>query len=285
MKNNILSIGSSTDEVFKHFCLVASWYGVSIELIDIPYEVMCNGNQIYQKIEDSFKNVKNIYIRFFENNFDKHNQMNIDKSIGLIIAQINYLKNVKIIHSINHNSTNFCKITHLESNRSICLKHNILVPDSMLSNHIPDLNRFIKKYVKVINKGNSNEKTTIQEISISNISKKITSPIFLQEYIIGTEIRVHLVDNLYVAEEIQTFALDYRLSQENKYQRHYLPKNVEMFCIELARKENLIFSGIDFRLIDNNYYFLEINSQPDYRGYDKRANFEITKNLIKYYSQ
>ncbi|MCD7930751.1 MAG: hypothetical protein LUH15_04940 [Tannerellaceae bacterium] len=65
-----------------------------------------------------------------------------------------------------------------------------------------------------------------------------------------------------------------------------LPKEIESNCIGLLEELNLNFGAIDLVLVDNRYYFIEINPTGEWSWLQQSTGYKfdalITKYLTKY---
>jgi hypothetical protein len=284
-KDIVIAVGTSLDPVFEHFCIVSSWLGVKLKIFDIPYLETQEGYELEEFSTEIKDCLQQSYPIFFRPKIIKGELESICVEYYNVFYRVfNEKSNYRIINPIENKSSNKCKFIHTSKLNQISSELDIKIPRTILSNNFQDiLSFFPSSNTQIINKGNSSVKSKASLLNVGYLEDyNFTYPLLLQEYIAGYEVRVHLVNDLPVAEKICSNEIDYRFSKTNKYSTIQLPSNVINFCKEVNKAEGLTFSGIDFRVNNEKYFFLEANSLPDYRGYDKRANFEITKNLIKY---
>lgn len=73
---------------------------------------------------------------------------------------------------------------------------------------------------------------------------------------------------------------------EVKFVKYELPQNIKKKCILLVKKLGLIYGGIDLVLVNNIYYFIEINPTGEWAWLVENPGFdidnEITNTLIGY---
>lgn len=93
------------------------------------------------------------------------------------------------------------------------------------------------------------------------------APIILQEYLEHkTDLRVTVVGNqifpVAIMKHGKAIAGDWRKNSKDDldYTPVKLPQIVNKQIVELMKKLNLTFGGIDLALVDDTYYFIEINS-------------------------
>lgn len=98
-----------------------------------------------------------------------------------------------------------------------------------------------------------------------------TCPTYFQEYIAGTNVRVHVVGTRVFAVAISTDELDYR-RDVGTMTPTVLPGSVAQRCLLVSEALGLQLSGIDLiHTRDDRWYFLEANTSPAFSFYPDRA--------------
>lgn len=103
---------------------------------------------------------------------------------------------------------------------------------------------------------------------LPELERLTLAPVLFQEYIQPKlEIRATVIGEQVFAASIDTSVFDgepdwRRLSPEDqKWQRHILPHEIEQYCIKLVQNFNLHFGAIDLIFTpQGEYYFLELNA-------------------------
>lgn len=73
---------------------------------------------------------------------------------------------------------------------------------------------------------------------------------------------------------------DWRKEKNNlKFIPIELPKDIELKCIEILKKFNLIFGGIDLIYCNDNFYFIEINPTGEWAWLVSDANLKIYEGI------
>ena len=134
---------------------------------------------------------------------------------------------------------------------------------------------------RVIVKGCSGQKTWARLTDAGELRARAgdlrAAPVLLQKWCRGSDVRVHVVGERCFAEETLTREIDCRRDRFARRRPASLAQPVLDECIRLTRALGLFASGIDFKLGDDGVLnFLEINSLPDYLGFDLRAGGAIT---------
>jgi glutathione synthase/RimK-type ligase-like ATP-grasp enzyme len=109
-----------------------------------------------------------------------------------------------------------------------------------------------------------------------------TSPVVLQAYIPGRDVRVHTVGGRAFATEISSAAVDYRFaSTGNEFRALEPPINIVDRCCAVAKHEGLLIAGFDFRVApDGQWYCLEVNPVPTFLPYEMSTGQTIGRALV-----
>jgi hypothetical protein len=108
------------------------------------------------------------------------------------------------------------------------------------------------------------------------------APALIQEYVPGTDVRVHVVGERCFATEIRGAGLDYRYESEGAmYVPVDPPEDVARLCVGAAREERLLLAGIDFRLEPSGrWWCLESNPVPTFLPYEMSTGQPIAAALV-----
>lgn len=131
-------------------------------------------------------------------------------------------------------------------------------------------------YSSVLN-GNELKKSNIQNAPII-IQDCIENKIDLRvTYIEGEMFAASITKNGYGIDG------DWRKNkkEELSYQKINLPKEVVNNITKLMQRLNLTFGGIDFALVDEKYYFIEVNPTGEWAWLKTAVNFSIDKEIVK----
>jgi hypothetical protein len=99
------------------------------------------------------------------------------------------------------------------------------------------------------------------------------------------DIRVHTVGSQVFASEVISDAVDYRYPDMDNAERVIreinLPADIATRCLSLARRFDLVFSGIDLRRTPaGEYYCFEVNTSPGFTFYQENASCSIGDALV-----
>lgn len=107
------------------------------------------------------------------------------------------------------------------------------------------------------------------------------SPVKLQEFVPGTDIRAYLVKDELFAMEIRSSTLDFREDREAARVPLTLPDAVVEDCKTVARTLDLVFTGIDLRRTpDGEYVFFEANPTPVFLLDETASGYPIGDRLV-----
>jgi glutathione synthase/RimK-type ligase-like ATP-grasp enzyme len=180
-----------------------------------------------------------------------------------------------------------------ESNDSKPLQSSLLarfgfrIPRGCATNVPGDAARFVESCPRgAIYKSNSGVRSIVQHLQPEDVGRldAITyCPVFFQERIWGTDVRVHVVGHECHAVAIRSEAVDYRYDRSGTARDwpFTIPAELAARCVEVTAALGLEFSGIDFVQSDHDheFYCLEVNPMPGYHGYDLTLGYAISDSL------
>jgi glutathione synthase/RimK-type ligase-like ATP-grasp enzyme len=167
----------------------------------------------------------------------------------------------------------------------------VTIPATLISNHATLITEFVTQHSQVIFKpvyGGSHAKLFTPEYlepERLQLALKI-SPITLQEFISGTNIRTYAIGEQVYSAEIRTGEVDFREDSDAQLIPLEVPPTIASQSIAIARSLLLEWTAIDWRRTeDGTYYFLEANPSPMFIYFEKQTGYPITQeltNLVKY---
>lgn len=181
---------------------------------------------------------------------------------------------------------------------NIASKIGFLVPDTIITNYVNSTNYEYKKAAiksidtaLVSSKGEEGFVYTniypVEELTNAHY----TSPFFIQEALLPKiDIRVTVVKDYVIGIDIRGHELLDEDWRKYKYHLTYnlisLPKEIESKCIRLLEELNLNFGAIDLVLVDDRYYFIEINPTGEWSWLQQSTGYKfdalIAEHLTKY---
>lgn len=157
------------------------------------------------------------------------------------------------------------------------------IPDILLTTDVKAAAAFRDRHGRVIYKsiGGVRSRVSLLEDEALERIKVAACAIQLQEYISGTDIRAHVLEEEVFACTIESEAVDYRYPtterEEPRIAACELPKKVAIRCVELTSMLGLSFAGIDLRhAVDGRWICFEANPSPGYTFYEQATGAHIT---------
>jgi glutathione synthase/RimK-type ligase-like ATP-grasp enzyme len=147
------------------------------------------------------------------------------------------------------------------------------VPGTLLTNDLEMARAFAARHGQVVYKaaGGTPSFTGLLDLSDTRRLEQLgTCPTYFQQYIAGTNVRVHVVGKDVFAVEITSDAIDYRRDTYDMFPAS-LPKAIAEKCRIVSKTLGLLAAGIDLiRSADGEWYFLEANPSPAFTFYPDR---------------
>jgi glutathione synthase/RimK-type ligase-like ATP-grasp enzyme len=147
------------------------------------------------------------------------------------------------------------------------------VPGTLLTNDLEKARAFAARHGQVVYKaaGGTPSFTGLLDLSDTRRLEQLgTCPTYFQQYIAGTNVRVHVVGKDVFAVEITSDAIDYRRDTHEMFPTS-LPEAIAEKCRIVSRALGLLAAGIDLiRSADGKWYFLEANPSPAFTFYPDR---------------
>jgi hypothetical protein len=150
------------------------------------------------------------------------------------------------------------------------------VPDTVVTTDKEAVTNFWERHGRIIYKSVSGIRSIVSQLTLEHrgrLDDLVNCPTQFQEYVEGTDVRIHVVADEVFSCEIESTADDYRyaLRQGCKLQiRPYdLPAEVADRCRSLTATLNLPVAGIDLRRThDERWCCFEVNPSPAFTFYE-----------------
>ena len=161
------------------------------------------------------------------------------------------------------------------------------VPDTLITNDVEQLYLFWKEHGRVVFKSCSGERSIVteldEEIFAARAANLSSCPVLFQQYIEGTDIRVHVVGTEVFATAITSQSTDYRYDAHTSWSAIDLPKDYALACVTLSHEFGLALSGIDLRITSSgDIYCFEVNPSPAFSVYEEATGQPIADAIAKY---
>ena len=162
----------------------------------------------------------------------------------------------------------------------------VAIPATAIGNNPERITEFAKSYERVIFKpvyGGAHTRFITEELlEPQRLSRVLTiSPITIQEYIPGTNIRSYVIGGSVYSAEIRSSALDFREDLAAELLPVKLPPSVQQQCLAISKSLLLEWTAIDWRRKPTGeYIFLEANPSPMFIHFEHQTGFDLTQQLV-----
>lgn len=162
----------------------------------------------------------------------------------------------------------------------------VTIPATLISNDPQEVREFVEVHQKVIFKpvygGAHTKLVTEAHLEINRLTMALSiSPVTIQEYIPGTNIRSYAIGESVYTAEIRSPALDFREDLEAELIPIDLPEAVRQQCLAISQAFMLEWTAIDWRVKPTGeYVFLEANPSPMFVHFERQTGFPITQELL-----
>lgn len=163
----------------------------------------------------------------------------------------------------------------------------LIIPATLISNSPEQVMEFAQSYKQVIFKpvygGTHTQFLTESHLEPKRLGLALSlSPVTIQEYIPGTNIRSYVIGNSVYSAEIRSHSLDFREDAQAELIPVELPEAVRQQCLAITQALMLEWTAIDWRLKPTGeYVFLEANPSPMFLYFEEQTGFPITQKLLE----
>jgi hypothetical protein len=164
-------------------------------------------------------------------------------------------------------------------------QHGFAIPETLITNEPEHVRAFRDEHPRMIYKSISYVRSIVKLFEDSDLDRLEViraCPTQFQEYIEGTNVRVHTVGSKAFATAIEAKSTDYRYAYLEGDQEHLqaieLPDELNRRCVDLSRSLGLDFAGIDLKLTPGGaVYCLEVNPCPAFSYYQLHTGQPIAQ--------
>lgn len=186
-----------------------------------------------------------------------------------------------VINRFSSMGSNGSKPYQLEIIRS----HGFDVPDTLVTTDAEAVRAFRARHGEIIYKSVSSVRSIVSRLRPEQRLDDVAfCPTQFQQYVPGTDHRVHVVGDEIFPCEIVCDATDYRYpgDEDVELRACRLPPEVEERCFRLASAMNLPVAGIDLRRTpEGAWHCLEVNPSPAYSYYQANAGLPISAAIAR----
>jgi glutathione synthase/RimK-type ligase-like ATP-grasp enzyme len=167
------------------------------------------------------------------------------------------------------------------------------VPDTLVTTDPDDVLAFQAEHGTVVYKSTSGTRSIaalLRAVDDSRLNDVATCPTLFQQYVPGTDHRVHVVGNDLFTCRIDSAAVDYRYGawsrQPTTIYPAKLPDELVSRCHALAKKLGLLLAGIDLRLdSDGRWWCFEVNTAPGFIWFEQQTRQPIAATIAHLLAQ
>ncbi|WDD99192.1 ATP-grasp domain-containing protein [Thalassomonas actiniarum] len=162
------------------------------------------------------------------------------------------------------------------------------IPQTYVGNDLDEIRRcysaFGKSIFKPVFGGAHTEMLTDAHLESTRVREALTkSPITVQEFIPGTNIRTYVIGDKVFSAELRSDSADFREDEDVELIVIDTPPAIAEQALKIARCLYLNWTAIDWRRdSQGNYYFLEANPSPMFIGFEKKSGIAISDHLIDF---
>jgi glutathione synthase/RimK-type ligase-like ATP-grasp enzyme len=150
------------------------------------------------------------------------------------------------------------------------------VPETLLTTDAAAAEAFWRGHGQVIYKSISGERSIVsrfQPAELTRLADLASCPVQFQQYVPGTDHRVHVIGGDVHCARVDSDADDYRYATRQNGRAQVvpgkLPDEVADRCLALHRAQGLEVSGIDLRRTpDGEWFCFEVNPAPAFSSFD-----------------
>jgi glutathione synthase/RimK-type ligase-like ATP-grasp enzyme len=296
---NILIIGNSEDAHAEHIKNVLAQEGVNADYLDtrlFPTQLRMSWQPNTQLgflnlSEDRKLKLQDIHSIFWRNFSDVYVPSMADANQELIAYNDSISLLRTMIKACPARWVNSWEAYQFHKEKPLQLgkvqQIGVKIPQTLVSNDPEEVIEFVQAQDKAIFKpvygGAHTQFVTQDHLEPKRLNLALSlSPITIQEYIPGTNIRSYVINKSVYSAEIRSQSLDFREDVEAELIPVELPEFVQQQCLAIAQALLLKWTAIDWRLNPwGEYVFLEANPSPMFLHFEDKTGFPITQQLLK----
>ncbi|MFN2457856.1 MAG: RimK family alpha-L-glutamate ligase [Chitinophagaceae bacterium] len=163
---------------------------------------------------------------------------------------------------------------------------DLLVPETLLTTDPKAVLEFHKRHGRIIYKSISSQRSIVAEFETEDLANVTSCITQFQQFINGTDYRIHVIGNKVFPAKIICEEKDYRYANNTEIEEAELPFDLQEKCIALTHHLGLNFSGIDLRRTENDDWFcFEVNPSPGYSYYQNYTGQPIAEAVAAFLLQ
>lgn len=204
-----------------------------------------------------------------------------------VLGQWCEIASARVVNRARPQGSNFSKPYQAQLIR----EQGFAIPETLITND-PDLVRaFLSRHGRVVYKSISGVRSIVKLLGpadLERIEHIRWCPVQFQAYVLGTDVRVHVVGEEVFATAVHSEATDYRYGRRDDLdvadlRAVELPEELAARCVALAAALDLPFAGIDLRIgASGDATCFEVNPSPAFSYYESGTAQPIARALARY---
>jgi glutathione synthase/RimK-type ligase-like ATP-grasp enzyme len=192
----------------------------------------------------------------------------------------------RVVNRASHMGSNYSKPYQAQLIR----EQGFAVPETLITNDPNLVHEFRNRHKRVIYKSISGIRSIVQTLEDKDLERLDHirwCPTQFQEYVEGTNVRVHTLDTKVFATSVSADATDYRYAylrgRETQMKPIELPDELAERCVRLSQGLGLAFAGIDLKIApDDRVFCFEVNPGPAFSYYEANTGQPIAQAVARY---
>ena len=164
------------------------------------------------------------------------------------------------------------------------------VPETLVTSDPQQVIAFRERHGRIVYKSISGARSIVQTLEDDDLSRLELirwCPVQFQEFIDGTNVRVHTIGGQVFASSADTQATDYRYAgrqgSDSRLVAMTIDDSLKAACLELAAALGLDFAGIDLKITPTGHvYCFEVNPSPAFSWYESNTGQPIARAVARY---
>lgn len=170
-------------------------------------------------------------------------------------------------------------------------EQGFLVPETLVTNDPELVLAFRARHGRIVYKSMSAVRSIVQTLEEGDLERLLLirwCPTQFQQFVSGTNVRVHVVGSELFATAARTEATDYRYASRQvgeaaDLEAVRLADDLAERCIALARVLGLDFAGVDLKITpEGDIYCFEVNPSPAFSYYEESSGQPIARAVARY---
>jgi glutathione synthase/RimK-type ligase-like ATP-grasp enzyme len=287
-----LIIGYARDKTTRHLCKAAADARVEHDFLDLGaaaeaerLALAWNGSNLEVELGErafDLSSYEAFYSRLY---FQTTGSARHDAALNELVAWVGgYLEqsDALVLNRPASGWSNFTKLQHARELRDVGFR----VPDSFIVGSAAAGRELLRsgRWVSKPCSGTRSETVLVDERLQARLHVLERAPTQFQEYIEGSDVRVHWLRGECFALEIRSASgIDYRFGDaEGEFSEIDVPPAIAQRCAAFAKRARLEFAGFDFKLdAGGEWVALEANPMPGFDYYDRRLDGAISRRIVQ----